>query len=281
MTEGHPLYRSTEDERMFESTFLKMPEAHTRAKEVLLANQISLKPFETLYDKNVLKADREEVARLQEKFDHTPSEIYADILEAIICEHGELSNWFGAKSEVMKTLPLDDYQNKVDLIVETTEEGGSYSHLTLGVDVTFGSRNLEKKFAYIKTRIEAGKLGEVKYFHSDRQHFTGRLQKVPLVVIGVEIEHAKELGLLWMNRRNRELGEHSMQVLILEEIALQLKAFAEYAREIHKEDLVSILEKELRKIHELLVEKRVQGIKTPASDKVFNEIKRNLLAFRV
>ena len=138
---------------------------------------------------------------------------------------------------------------------------------------------MEKKFAYIKEHIDHGTLGEVKYFHSDRQHFTGRKQKVPQVVIGVEIERVQELGLLWMNRRNRELGEHPVQMVILEEIALQLRTFADYARQGGKDDLVLIFEKELRKIHELLAEKKIQGIKTLASDKVFEEIKRNLLSF--
>ena len=85
---------------------------------------------------------------------------------------------------------------------------------------------------------------------------TGRLQKVPQVVVGVEIERVKELGLLWMNRRNKELREHPVQMAILEEAALQLKTFAEYAARTDKKDLVDILERELQKINELSEEKR-------------------------
>ena len=99
---------------------------------------------------------------------------------------------------------------------------------------------------------KSGLLFEIKYFHSDRQHFTGRKRKVPQVVVGVEIERVQELGLLWMNRRNAELAIHPAQITILEEIALQLKTFAEYAKRTEKNELASLFEKELEKITELL-----------------------------
>jgi len=82
-----------------------------------------------------------------------------------------------------------------------------------------------------------------------------------------------------MNRRNKELREHPVQIAILEEAALQLETFVEYSRSINKNDLVVIFERELQKINELLDEKIKAGIKTIKDDKVFEEIKRNLLLF--
>ena len=278
--EQHFVYGTTEDERRYERTYLNLEEAHERAKSVLSASEIRLGQFAGLYGEDILRRDAAEVARLERKFEKVPSKLYADILEAIACEHGELSDWFGPKSQVIKTALFDDYVNKIDMIVETEEER-NFSHLALGVDVTFGSHDLHKKFDGIRAKIDAGSLGEVKYFHSDRQHFTGRLMKLPLVVVGVEIERVKELGLLWMNRRNKDLQTHPVQVLILQEAMLQLKTFADYARRTGKPDVAIILEHELRKIQELLAAKKEHGITTIAGDKVFEEIKRNLASFTV
>jgi len=275
------IYKSTEEERAYESSYLKPEEAHARAKAVLSEYEIKPEIFVGLYNDDMLKRDAEEVARLEGTFEQTPSQIYADILEAVTCEQGELSEWFGARSQVIKTARFDDIKNKIDMVVETESEDRQFSHLALGIDVTFGNRDLHKKFDAIRANIDKGKLGQVKYFHSDRQHMTGRLQKVPQVVVGVEIERVKELGLLWMNRRNKELREHPVQMAILEEAALQLKTFAEYAARTDKKDLVDILERELQKINELSEEKRKAGIKSIGQDKVFEEIKRNLQMFNV
>lgn len=97
--------------------------------------------------------------------------------------------------------------------------------------------------------------------------------------MGVEIDRVKELGLLWMNRRNKELATHPVQATILEEAALQLETFAAYAKRIGKTEIVSVFERELQKIRELIAEKKAAGIQSFAHDKVFEEIKRNLLSF--
>ncbi len=279
MSEKRPIYHDTEHERQFESSYLNLEEAHARAAEALAAAEVKPELFAGLYDDNVLRQDARVVERLEKVFE-SHGKMYADILEAIVCEHGELSDWFGPKSQVIKTARFDDYINKIDMVIETEDETSGFSHLALGVDVTFGSRDLHKKFDDIKAKIDDGSLGEVKYFHSDRQHFTGRKRMVPQVVIGVEIERVKELGLLWMNRRNKELSMHSVQTTILEEAALQLETFAEYAERTGKTELVPVFRRELQKIRELLAEKKGAGIAAMKDDKVFAEIKRNLLSFQ-
>lgn len=279
MSEGHYIYKSAADERQFESSYLKPEEAHSRAKHVLAENEIRPESFSGLYSESMMRRDAEEVARLEAAFAETPSKIYGDILEAVTCEHGELSEWFGQKSQVIKTARFDDYVNKIDMVVETEADNQQFTHLALGIDVTFGSRDLHKKFDAIRANIDRGRLGEVKYFHSDKQQYTGRLRKIPQVVVGVEIERIKELGLLWMNRRNNELRTHPVQIAILEEAVLQLRTFAKYAADIGKQDLAPVFERELQKIEELLAEKREAGITGIEQDKVFDEIQRNLASF--
>jgi hypothetical protein len=279
MSERRPIIRTIEDERMHESSYLKIEPAHERAQKVLSEYEIKPETFAGLYGDEILKRDAAEVARLEGLFERTSSKIYGDILEAVTCEHGELSDWFGPKSQVIKTSRFDDYINKIDMIVETETEDRRFSHLALGIDVTFGSRDLSKKFDGIRRHIDTGELGQVKYFHSDRQNFSGQLRKIPQVVVGVELERAKEIGLLWMNRRNKELGEHPMQMVILEEAALQLKTFSEYARKGGRSDTAVLLEAELQKINELLAMKKADGLKSLPHDKVFEEIRRNLSLF--
>lgn len=288
MSEKRPTYRTPEDRKMYERSYLNIDEAHKRAQEVLTDNEIPLEEFIGLsdtYPEDSVKRDIAEVKRLEGVFEQSPSKIHADILEAIVCEQGELSNWFGPESQVIKTSRFDDYINKIDMVVETKgdDQGFSrFSHLALGIDVTFGSKDLYRKFDTIRANIDNGTLGEVKYFRSDRQHVTRHLGKVPQIVVGVAVERVKELGLLWMNRKNKELSEHAVQVTILEEAALQLKTFIEYAENSERKEaqsVVPILEKELQKIRELLEEKKKRGLVGIKDDKVFEEIKRNLVSF--
>lgn len=279
MSEKQTVYRDVEHERMFESSYLKVEEAQERAKNVLADAEIKMGLFDGLYDEAAIKRDANEVARLESVFDRSPSKIYGDIFEAIVCEHGELSDWFGQQSQVIKSSRFDDYINKIDMIVEFKDAEKRFSYLALGIDVTFGRQNLSKKFAAIRARVDNCELGEVKYFHSERQHFTGRKRKIPQVVIGIEIERVKELGLLWMNRKNKELSEHPVQTTILEEIVLQLETFADYARRTGKDSIATIFDAELLKVRELLHEKKKDGMEGIKDDKVFAEIRRQLISF--
>lgn len=272
-----PTYTAA-DERQFEKSHLNVEQAYERAQKVLTENEIDMDQF-TDYDKSAIEHDKEEVQRLEGLFELAPSKIYADIFEAIACEYGELSDWFGPKSQVIKTARFDDYINKIDMIVETETGNQQFSHLALGVDVTFGSRDLSKKFAAIKAKIDSGELGQVKYFHSDRQNFTGPLPKIPQVVLGVEIDTVKELTLLWVHRRNKELAAHPAHMTLLEETALQLRTFGHYARATGKRDLFYQFDAALQRVSSIMKEKKEAGITGITDDKVFLEIQRQLLAF--
>ncbi len=282
MSEKYPIYRDPEHMRMFESSYLRLDEAHERAKVVLTENEIKLERFVGLYDENVLARDAEKVRRLKEGFESSPSKAYADIFEAIVCEHGELSDWFGSGCEIIKTSLFDDYVNGIDMVAEIKGEHQGFSHLALGIDVTFGSKDLRKKFDPIRAGIDKGHLGEIKYFYTERQHYRAHLEKVPQVVVGVEIERLKDLALLWMNRKNKELSRHPAQIIILEEIALQLETFESYAKKSDRREVKSlapIMERELWKIRGLLEEKKKNGIVGVKGDRVFEEIRRNLHSF--
>lgn len=258
-----------------------------RARETLAECDVDLKQFKGVYSDDVIQRDMAEVTRLESVFEQSPIKKYGDIFEAIVFEHGEQSNWFGESSQVVKTSRYDDYINKIDLIVESRDESGMFSQLALGVDVTFGSQDLSKKFNAIRDGIDQGRLGSVKYFLADRpngQQFAGPLNNIPHIVAGIEVDRVTELGRLWVDpKKKKELAVHPIQMTILEEAALQLEAFAAYAGRSEASEntkaLVPILNQKLQEIKNLIREKRATGITGIKDDKVFEEIKRNLQIF--
>ena len=287
-----------------ESPYLKIDEAYERAVELFAEKEIKPKRFRGIrgYSDSEIKVDSEKAQSLKEKYGQSinTSKMLANILEAVVLEGGKPEGgkledvnrnlWFGMQSKVIKTAPFDDYVNHIDMVVETEVANEEFSHLALGVDVTF-SGDQQDKFKTIRANMDEGKLDQVKYFLSERPDpirtdrksmtFAGPLNNIPRVVIGSEIERVKELAFLWMNKKYKELREHPVQRLILREIALQLKTFAPYARSIGKEDLAIVIEKELKIIEGVMKEKREGGIGTIEHDKVFEEIKRNLAMFAV
>ena len=56
------------------------------------------------------------------------------------------------------------------------------------------------------------------------------MSHIPKVVVGLTEKTVKELGCLMVTARTKEISEHPAQFQVLEEIAMQLKIFAEYAR---------------------------------------------------
>jgi|SRR3989344_2810163 len=258
------------------------------AKVVLSQCEVNPKKFKGIYSDVDIQRDIDWAEEMEKKFEPSPIKKYGDIFEAIVYEHGAKSGWFGANSQIIKTSRFDDYKNKIDLVVETHDEAGKFTQLALGVDVTFGSQDLTKKFIKIRDDIDAGKLGYVKYFFADRpkhQKFAGPLNNIPHVVVGTEVDRVTELGRLWMDpKKEATLATNPIQMTMLEEASLQLGAFRNYAA-VGKSNatraLVPILDQKLKDIEKLIKEKRTIGLKSTSPDAVFEEIKRNLLSFRV
>lgn len=258
------------------------------AKEVLAVNEINLKNFKGVYSDPDIQRDINEAKRLELIFEKSASKKYGDILEAIILEHGELSDWLGSNYTLVETAPIDDYQRGIDVVVVKNSDNGEFDRQALGIDVTYGQYDLHEKFVAIRKNMDDGKLGSIKYFFVERsngQSFAGHLENIPQVVAGVEIGRVTELALLWMNpKKKKEMAMHPAQMTLLEETALELETFAEYAAAGKKPEtraLVPILKQKLEEIKKLIREKRAAGIKGLPHDAVFEEIKRNLLHFYV
>jgi hypothetical protein len=213
------------------------------------------------YSKGAVTRDLEYVDRQEHKFEKDTEEErankqLADIFEAIILEHGELSDWFGSNAVTFKTSRYDDYENGVDTVIEFQDEDSrSASYLGLAADITF-TRDTTKKFDRIKSQIDKGILARVKYFHSEHMNIHGQLSKLPEVIVGAHRKTVLELAEHWISGENSILGKHRIQIMILRQMSEQLKTFALYADSIGKKEIATIYRDRLEVVDEILRNKQ-------------------------
>ncbi len=219
---------------------------HSKAERVMDKARIKESDFVNPYGQETIDRDLETVRRYERNFEQEMSEYsreqkeVADIFEALILEHGELSDWFGPNAITHKTSKYDDYENGVDAVIEfKSGMSGSASFLGLAADVSF-SADTSKKFDRLKTGILKGRLPQVKYFHSSDGYFHGRLNKIPEVVIGASKQTVLELAELWQFKKNKELAIHRIQIMILNQMEEQMETFARFA-ELNGQDEIARL----------------------------------------
>ncbi|MEK9168011.1 MAG: hypothetical protein AAB769_01625 [Patescibacteria group bacterium] len=120
------------------------------AEKLIQENAIDPHMFADLYGRENVERDLKKVAEFEKKFSKDPAHKTAKVLEAIMLA-GELHNWFGNNTEVIKSSRFDDIIGGTDLILELEEiMPRRFSQLSIAVDVTFSSLAQEKKFERIK-----------------------------------------------------------------------------------------------------------------------------------
>jgi hypothetical protein len=222
----------------FEHPILR--KVYERALGFLSKEAIQESSFASHYGPEVVQNDTTEVQNLKLHFGEHDSKIASRVFEAIMHEHVELSGWLGPHAETTRTSEYDDFKNGVDMIVEFNEHD-STQHLALGIDVTFGSHTLDKKFERIKHEIDADELARVKYF---RAHgYEGALKQLPRIVVGVDIDKVIALAGLWDRKQNNVLGGHVTKDIVSLEIEKQLLTFLKYAKKLNKVSAVRSYEK--------------------------------------
>jgi hypothetical protein len=235
---------------------------HEKALDVIEESRIKEEDFVNYHGEIDVEKDLKEVARREGEFskgetrESNEMKKVADIFEALVLQHGELSNWFGENATTVKTSKFDDYVNGVDLLVEFGGEDDETTHLGLAADVTFMS-DTTKKFDRIRRQIDEGGLAEVRYFHSDSLDTYEVLSKLPEVIIGAEKRTVMELAELWAERQNKELAEHRIQIMILEQMKGQLETFSMYAESIGKDEVAVIYRERLAIVEKILEEKKL------------------------
>jgi hypothetical protein len=247
----------------------RLSEAESRLFERLIPKrtQEAIKiddPAFGFYDPKKRAEDKQKVEEMRKSFFHITrfggeaQKARSQIFEAMIEDQIMSSDWMGPEANVIVPSEYDDYVNSVDTIIEF-DRPGQISHLSLGVDITNSSESVDEKFAKIKKSIEQGNLSVVEYFKS--AHLTGKLDKVPRVIIGADTKTRMEVMELILQykalkenssnspARHEEfkkvrgkLESHPLQFKILYLIQAQLEAFSAYARKLKKDDLAMIYE---------------------------------------
>lgn len=270
--------------RSVDNSFENRPlivKAHRKAEQLFARDAIQPQSFSDLYDPEAIRRDLGRIEDVKSRFDNeVGTKMAADILEAVMYEQTELSNWFGEHASTLKTSEYDDIMNGVDLVIEFNEPRRSATHLALGVDATFGVGAVNKKFRRIKGEIEKGELATIKYFQSGNSNFKGRISNVPRVVVGTERDTVLRLASLWTEGEKRQLAEHPIQRLILEQTYSQLVAFSDYATRKKQHHLQSSYEHGIALAEEALRDKRKIPLGELENDRVNAEMSRELEMFR-
>ncbi len=149
---------------------------------------------------------------------------YATVMEAILLQHGELSEWFGEGVFTVKTTDFDDLRNGLDLILSFPSKADANERQHLGIDVTFSQFKLAKKLSRGYDEVCNGELATVKYYACEDTGERGAIQ-VPRITLAITREHVTELAGLWMNNKNQELGNHAVKEIFLKEMEAQLLYF--------------------------------------------------------
>ncbi|MDI6820849.1 MAG: hypothetical protein QMD65_01580 [Patescibacteria group bacterium] len=272
--------RLSEENKIFEN--LDIDQAYKEANRLFKKDAIKISNFSDLYGQNIISEDAAYVKKMEELFvkNNLPEQErikkLAVIFEALIHYNVELNDWFGPNAFTIKTSRYDDIKNGIDDIVEFEESETTVSHLALAIDVTFSPEEKQKTFERIKKEIESGELAKVKYFQSDHINIRGELIKIPRVVIGADTKTIKRLGIAWLEKDNKTLGNDPIQLQILEEILIQLEVFRAYAERVKKLEIAEIYEKTHAMIQKIHNEKRSSIDDSGMRDHVFDAIKTSL-----
>ena len=234
------------------------------------------------YGRKEVEKDVEYVAKMEEKFLQNNSEEasrmhkLAIIFEAIILDQVYSSEWLGESADTTASSRYDDIKNGIDAIVEWEDGGEESEFLALAIDVTFAG-DVSEKFSKIKKGISSDS-SRVKYFSHNG---TIGLESVPRAVIGADANTIKDLIELWLTGNKRALGEHPVQIQILEEVIGQMKAFGEYAEKIGKKE-VAVKYESMRDRLDRVYDKKIDIPKGNIdNDKVFKTIEKEIGIFNI
>lgn len=272
--------------------------------------RIDIEEFEGVYTKEEIQRDRHSVEKKRGNLDPSdPSLQRAQILEALLAEQIELSEWFG--EDVLTIIPAeyDDLYHGVDITAEFQIDR-TLKYLGLGIDITSSPGSVAKKIEKVKDHIRDGSLTEMKYFTSERlPDFHGRMANIPNTIIGTDVRTIRELCTLWLTvykakhpdrKLNREeikeikekareaqqkLAQHRIQVLLLTQIRDQLIIYRDYARTYtvldKKDEILEKYDNLIKLVRDTLAKKKLSKADEALneSDDVYRALKKEMNTF--
>lgn len=212
----------------------------------------SMDDFIRVYGREEVERDKDSVEKIRGSFEQVVSEAaFGQILHHSLVAIANRFQWFGRGSEVINTLPYDDYVNGTDFVIDF---GGG---VRLGIDVIYSNSDevVREKLERNQNMGQKGALIEVKYFKS-RGH-RGRIN-VPKVVIGGDEFYLRRYfrELLQSGGATENFKHNYMRVTILLEIQGQLrKILAEQVKKRVNPQIIQIYLQVRQKIDDLLRQK--------------------------
>ena len=254
----------------------RLREAYHRAETILAESAIDMDAFIDPYGAENVQRDKDYIQKVERSPQFIPPSEDALLLEAVMADQIELSDWMGPETFTQKTSRFDDIVNGTDLIAELKEHR---AHLGLAINVTFGASQIGRKLSKIRGHLLDNRMGTIKYFLSENSDFQGRLMRIPQIVVGVEEKIVRELGVAWITKQHKILAEHPIQKLIITEIVSQLDAQIAFAQANHLEQsTLATLTRTREIMGSILKEKNNVPLETLADDRVYNEIENQTLA---
>ncbi len=173
--------------------------------------------------------DKQKVAELKRRTSEMEKTERAVILEAILAEQIEQSEWMGGDAYTFQTTEFDDRTNHTDLVVEFERpEGARY----LAIDVTTAQDKSvrAKKRERIDQEVDMGRLTSIKYFESqtDEERTQKSLRHIPRAVIHASPETLKRITeiqydiLQKKKGANQKMAEDPVQLELLGQIESQM-----------------------------------------------------------
>lgn len=206
-----------------------------KARKLLEESAPRPQDFSDMYAPENITRDQAYVKERQRLFEkkqdafEEEQKMYSDVFEALVIQHGELSDWLGEGAYTVKASHFDDIANGIDLIVSFPGNDAAPERLHLAIDVTFSRTGVPQKITRSYDNLMEGTFSRVKYFACEDTGEKGSLE-VPRVVLGIDRDHVAELARLWEGKKNQELGRHEVQLYFLREIEEQLKYFLRGAK---------------------------------------------------
>ncbi len=173
--------------------------------------------------------DKQKVADLKRRASEMEKTERAVILEAILAEHVEQSEWMGGDAYTFQTTEFDDRINHADLVIEFERpEGAQY----LAIDVTTAQDESVriKKRERIDQEVDTGKLASIKYFESqaDTEPPQQSLHSIPRAIIYVSPEALKRITELQYDilekkkGANQKMAEDPVRIDLLNQVETQM-----------------------------------------------------------
>jgi len=173
--------------------------------------------------------DKQKVIGLKTRASEMEKTERAILLEAILAEHIEQSEWLGSNAYTFQTTEFDDRINHTDLVVEfEVPEGERY--LAIDVTTTGDDRVLSDKKKRISQEIGRGSMTMIKYFESqvDMDNPQKVLNHIPRVVVNIRPEIIERLATTQrkiLDKKpgaNQAMAHDAVQIEILTQIESQL-----------------------------------------------------------